>query len=51
MFLRRKLVVCVPSETKRNGDVAGSLSGVGKAREGVALLLGMLLLRCVVEWK
>ena len=35
------------------GEVVGRVSGVavGKAREGVALLLSGRLMRCVVEWK
>ena len=35
------------------GEVVGRVSGVavGRAREGVALLLSGRLMRCVVEWK
>ena len=48
------------SETKlkgkcevRFGEVVGRVSGVavGRAREGVTLLLSGRLMRCVVEWK
>ena len=52
--------MCALSETKPKGkgevmlgEVVGRVSGVavGKAREGVALLLSGRLMRCVVEWK
>ena len=35
------------------GEVVGRVSGVavGRAREGVALLLSGRMMRCVVEWK
>ena len=35
------------------GEVVGRVSGVavGRAREGVALLLSGRLMRCVVDWK
>ena len=60
MFLRWRLDVCAPSETKLKGrddvmfgEVEDTVSGVagGRAREGVALLLSEWLLRCVVECK
>ena len=61
MFLkRRRFVVCALSETKLKGkgevmfgEVVGRVSGVavGRAREGVALLLSGQLTRRVVEWK
>ena len=54
-FLRRRFDVCALSETKLKGkgEVVGRVSGVavGRAREGVALLLSGRLMRCVVEWK
>ena len=52
--------MCALSETKlkRKGEVmfgvvVGRVSGVsvGRAREGVALLLSGRLMRCVVHWK
>ena len=52
--------MCALSETKLKekgevmlGEVVGRVSGVavGRAREGVALLLSWRLMRCVVEWK
>ena len=53
MFFRRRFDVCALSETglKGKGEVVGSVSGVavGRAREGVALLLSGRLMRCVVE--
>ena len=53
MFLRRRFDVCALSETKLKGkgEVVGRVSGVavGRAREGVALLLSGRLMRCVVE--
>ena len=60
MFLRRRFDVHALSETKlkakcevRFGEVVGRVSGVavGRAREGVTLLLSGRLMRCVVEWK
>ena len=60
MFLRRRFDVCALSETKLKGkgevmfgEVVGRVSGVavGRAREGVALLLSGRLMRCVAEWK
>ena len=60
MFLRRRFDVCALSETKLKGkgevmfgEVVCRVSGVavGRAREGVALLLSGRLMRCVVEWK
>ena len=60
MFLRRRFDVCALSETKLKGksdvmfgEVLGRVSGVavGRAREGVALLLSGRLMRCVIEWK
>ena len=60
MFLRRRFDVCALIETKLKwkgevmfGEVVGRVSGVagGRAREGVAFLLSMWLMRCVVEWK
>ena len=60
MFLRLRFDVCALSETKLKGkgevmfgEVVGRVSGVarGRAREGVALLLSVWLMRCVVEWK
>ena len=60
MYLRRRFDVCALSETKPKekgeimfGEVVGRVSGMagGRVREGVALLLGGLLMRCVVEWK
>ena len=60
MFLGRKFDVCAISETKLKGkgevmfgEVVGRVSGVagGRAREGLALLLSVWLMRCVVEWK
>ena len=60
MFLRRSFDVCALSETKLKGkgevifgEVVGRVSGVevGRAREGVTLLLSGRLMRCVVEWK
>ena len=59
-FLRRRFDVCALSETRLKGkgevmfgEVVGRVSGVavGRAREGVALLLSERLMRCVVEWK
>ena len=59
MFLRQGFDVCALSETKLKGkgevmfgEVVGRVSGVaiGRAREGVALLLNGRLMRCVVEW-
>ena len=52
MFLRRRFDVCALSETKLKGKgevMFGEV--VGRAREGVALLLSGRLMRCVVEWK
>ena len=55
-----KFNVCALSETKLKGkgevmfgEVVGRMSGVavGRAREGVALLLSGGLMRCAVEWK
>ena len=47
--------MCALGETKLKGkgEVVGRVSGVagGRAREGVALLLSVWLMRCVVEWK
>ena len=47
--------MCALSEPKLKGkgEVVGRVSGiaVGRAREGVALLLSGRLMRCVVEWK
>ena len=47
--------MCALSEIKLKGkgEVVGRVSGVavGRAREGVALLLSRRLMRCVVEWK
>ena len=47
--------MCALSETKLKGkgEVVGRVSGVavGRAREGLALLLSGRLMRCVVEWK
>ena len=60
IFLRRRFDVCALSETKLKGkgevmfvEVVGRVSGVavGRAREGVALLLSGRLMRCVVQWK
>ena len=60
MFLRRRFDVCALSETKLKGksevmfgEVVGRMSGVavGRAREGVSLLLGGRLMRCVVDWE
>ena len=53
MFLRLRFDVCALSETKLKGkgEVVGRVSGVARAREGVALLLSGRLMRCVVEWK
>ena len=56
MFLRRRLnVYALNDETKLKGkcEVIGRVSGMdgGRAREGVALLLSLWLLWCVVEWK
>ena len=60
MFLRWRFDVCALSETKLMGkgevmfgEVVGRVSGVagGRAREEVALLLSVWLMRCVVEWK
>ena len=60
MLLRRRFDVCALSETKLKGkgevmfgEVVGRVSGdaVGRAREGVALLLSGRLMRCVVEWR
>ena len=60
MFLKRRFDVCALSETKLKGkcevmfgEVVGRVSGVvvGRAREGVALLLSGRLMRCVVKWK
>ena len=55
MFLRRTFDVCALNETKLKGksEVVGRVSGVavGRAREGVALLLSERLMSCVVEWK
>ena len=58
MFLRWRFDVCALSETKLKGkgevmfgEVVGRVSGVavGRAREGVALLLSERLMRCIVE--
>ena len=47
--------MCALSETKLKGkgELLGRVSGVavGRAREGVALLLSGRLMRWVVEWK
>ena len=60
MFLRQSFDVCCLSETKLKGkgevmfgEVVGRVSGMagGRAREGVAVLLSVWLMRCVVEWK
>ena len=60
LFLRRRFDVCALSETKLKGkgevmfgEAVGRVSGVavGRAREGVALLLSGRLMGCVVEWK
>ena len=57
IFLRRRFDVCALSETKLKGKgevmlgtVMGRVSGVavGRAREGVALLLSGRLTRCVI---
>ena len=50
MFMRLRFDVCALSETKLKGKGEVMLGEVvGRAREGVALLLSGRLMRCVVE--